>query len=334
MIELENINVRYRGKNGDVEAVRDVSLKIGRGEIFGIVGTSGAGKSSLVRTINLLERPSGGTVRINSTDVTGFSGSKLRRLRQRIGMIFQQFNLIHTKTVYDNVAFAMKIAGSKAQEIKRRVPELLALVGLEDKADVFPAKLSGGQKQRVGIARALANSPDILLCDEPTSALDLETTASILKLIRDINRELGITVVIITHEMAVIKAVCDRVAVMHAGEVVEQGDVYDVFARPGQEFTRQLLAHTLNLDIPPRLTDEIQGRLLKLSYHSRDAEAPLICETAKIFDVVVNILHGRIEYINGQPLGILVVSLGGAAGQVELAMEFLNRQASQMEVIK
>ena len=334
MIELENIHVRFQGQNGDIEAVKNVSLSIRHQEIFGIVGTSGAGKSTLVRTINLLERPTSGSIKINSTEITGFQGAKLRTLRQHIGMIFQQFNLIHTKTVYDNVAFALKVAGRSKMEIGKRVPELLALVGLEDKAGAFPAKLSGGQKQRVGIARALANSPKILLCDEPTSALDLETTASILELIRDINRKLGITVIIITHEMAVVKEICDRVAVMHAGEVVEEGNVYDVFARPQQDFTRQLLAHTLNLDIPALFKKEVRGRILKLSYHAGEAETPLISETAKLFDVGINILHGRIEYINGRPLGILVVSLDGSADQIELATSYIESLTSELEVIQ
>lgn len=335
MIELRNVNVHFAGAGGAVEAVRDVSLRIGRGEVFGIVGASGAGKSTLVRTINLLERPSSGTVHVDGVDVTGFRGAELRAHRLRTGMIFQHFNLIHARTVYDNVAFALKVAGRTKKEIARRVPELLAVVGLEDKADAFPAKLSGGQKQRVGIARALANSPKVLLCDEPTSALDLETTASILELLRDINRRLGITVVIITHEMAVVKAVCDRIAVMRDGEVVESGAVYDVFSQPGHEFTRQLVERTLNLELPSRLLGERpEGRVLKIFYRGSWAEEPVISETVRQFGVRINILHGHIEYIGGAPLGVLVVALEGKAEPVDMSVAFIASRTERLEVLQ
>ena len=311
-----------------------MSLHVGRGEIFGIVGTSGAGKSTLLRTINLLERPTNGTVSIEGADVTGYKGAELSGLRLRTGMIFQQFNLIHTKSVFDNVAFALKVAGRSRKEIAARVPELLELVGLTDKARCYPAQLSGGQKQRVGVARALANSPRLLLCDEPTSALDLETTASILELLKEINRTLGITIVIITHEMAVVKNICDRVAVMSAGEIVEEGTVYDLFADPRHEFTRQLVARTLNLDLPPRLIDGGGARILRLHYRGERAEEPIISETIRRFGVQVNILHGHIEYIGGKPLGALVVAVEGNPDAVEQAAAYIRSQTAGVEVVQ
>lgn len=334
MINLIDIQVRFAGTQGAIEAVKDVSLHIGRQEIFGIVGTSGAGKSTLLRTINLLERPTGGSLIIDGTDVTGFTGVELRTLRLRTGMIFQQFNLINAKSVFGNIAFALKVAGRTKDEIAVRVPELLALVGLTDKADAYPAQLSGGQKQRVGIARALANSPQVLLCDEPTSALDLETTSSILELLKEINQTLGITIVIITHEMAVVKAICGRVAVMDAGEIVEEGTVYDIFANPQHEFTRQLVARSLNLDLPQRLREETGGRIFKLHYRGQRAEEPVISETIRRFGVQVNILHGQIEYIGGQPLGALVISLDGDPEVVEQATLYIGSQIAGLEEVQ
>jgi len=334
MIELKGIHVEFRSNGNIISAVKDASLKIERGEVFGIVGASGAGKSTLLRTINLLERPTGGSVTIEGVDITSFTGGALRDLRLQTGMIFQQFNLIHTGTVYANVAFPLKVAGKGGQEIARRVPELLALVGLEEKADAYPAQLSGGQKQRVGIARALANSPRILLCDEPTSALDLETTASILDLLREINQRLGITMVIITHEMAVVKAICDRVAVMHSGEIIEAGTVYEIFAGPRHEYTRQLVSRTFSLELPPRLLGGNGGRIVKIHYRGGRAEEPVISETVRQFGVQVNILHGQIEYIGDNPLGTLVAELVGEQGQVENATSFICRSTNAVEVIR
>ncbi len=248
MIEIEKVCVDFTaGRGTPTRAVDDVSLHIAAGEIFGIVGTSGAGKSTLLRTLNALTRPSQGRVNVNGVEISALDGKALRQARQRIGMIFQHFNLMHTRTVAQNVAFSLKAAGWERSKIAPRVAEILTLVGLADKANRFPVQLSGGQKQRVGIARAIANHPDVLLCDEPTSALDLETSATILALLRKINAQLGITIVLITHEMNVIKSICDRVAVMSGGKVVESGEVFDVFAHPQHAFTQQLVSHTLNL---------------------------------------------------------------------------------------
>jgi D-methionine transport system ATP-binding protein len=333
MIQLEQVSVRFEGRGRTVEAVRDVSLRVGRGEVFGIVGKSGAGKSTLVRTVNLLTRPARGTVRIDGVDVTAFDGEALRRVRRGIGMIFQHFNLMHARTAAENVAFALRVAGRPTTEIGRRVPELLRRVGLEGHGDAYPAQLSGGQKQRVGIARALANDPAILLCDEPTSALDLETTASILDLLRDINRERGITLVVITHEMEVVKAICDRVAVMDGGAVVEEGTVYGIFASPRQELTRQLVARTQALELPERLLDGTHGRIVKITYRGERAEEPVISEASRRFDVRLNILHGRIEYVGGHAIGLLVAGITGPPAEVDRATAYLRDQAAGLEVL-
>lgn len=333
MIRFNSIHVSFTAKSKSVEAVRDVSFEINRGEIFGIVGTSGAGKSTLLRTINLLQRPSSGRVVINGKDITNLKGEGLRQHRAKTGMIFQHFNLIHTKTVFENIAFAMKAAGKTKEEIKKRVPEVLELVGLSDRASAYPSKLSGGQKQRVGIARAIANNPEILLCDEPTSALDLETTNSILELLKQVNKQLGITTVIISHEMNVIKKICDRVAVMKDAEVVELDTVYNVFASPKHSFTKQLVNHTINLELPQRLFQENEKRLLKIVYRGEKAEDPVISDTIKKFNINLNILHGKIEYISDQPIGILVVHMEGNIENITSAEEYLIARVADMEVL-
>ncbi len=333
MIQFRNINVVFKAKNKEIVAVRNASFEINKGEVFGIVGTSGAGKSTLLRTINLLQRPTSGSVIVNEKDITPLKGETIRRHRAETGMIFQHFNLIHTKTVFENIAFAMKAAGKTREQINKRVPEVLKLVGLSDKASAYPSKLSGGQKQRVGIARAIANNPKILLCDEPTSALDLETTNSILELLKQINRTLGITTVIISHEMNVIKKICDRVAVMKDSEVVELGSVYDVFALPSHPFTRQLVNYTMNLELPDRFFGEYGKRLLKIVYRGGKAEEPVISDTIKKFGINLNILHGKIEYIADKPLGILVVHIEGESENISLAENYIRECVADLEVL-
>ncbi|AOY75919.1 methionine ABC transporter ATP-binding protein [Clostridium formicaceticum] len=332
MISLENISVTFKAANQVVGAVREASLTIEKGEIFGIVGSSGAGKSTLLRTINLLEKPTSGAVVIDGTDITDFTGEELRKTRLKIGMIFQHFNLIRGKTVFDNIAFAMKAAEKSKEEIKDRVEKLLKIVGLSDKRDVYPSKLSGGQKQRVGIARALANEPQILLCDEPTSALDLETTKSILQLLKEINRNLGITIVLITHEMDVVKNICDRVAVMRKGEVVEIGSVYDVFATPKHAFTKKLVEHTFNLELPREIFKALKGKIMKIVYRGNSALEPILSQAAKKFDLDLNILHGKIEYIGNQSIGVLVVAFNGAAGDIEQGLDYIRENTDVTEV--
>jgi len=353
MIKLDNISVEFepRGPQAPAfKAVNQVSLHIRRGEVFGIVGTSGAGKSTLLRTINLLERPSAGRVVIDGQDITSLTGNALRLQRHKIGMIFQHFNLMHNRTVFDNAAFALRVAGKSEAEIAQRVPEILKLVGLADKADAYPSQLSGGQKQRVGIARAVANRPAVLLCDEPTSALDLETSAAILELLREINQSLGITIVLISHEMNVIKKICDRVAVMAKGQVVEEGTAFEIFARPQADFTRQLVAHTLNLDIPEHLIAGIPGTVLKVHFLGDKAEDSVFSRTTLRCGVSVDILHGKIEYIGQHAMGLLVVRLAelapGAApaaldasharepaARIKAAIQFIRDNASHVEVL-
>lgn len=336
MIEIEKVCVDFpTGRGQTSRAVDDVTLHIGSGEIFGIVGTSGAGKSTLLRTLNALQRPSQGSVKIAGTEITALDGGELRKARQRIGMIFQHFNLMHTRTVSQNVAFSLKAAGWERAKIAPRVAEILKLVGLEDKASRYPAQLSGGQKQRVGIARAIANHPDVLLCDEPTSALDLETSATILALLKQINQQLGITIVLITHEMNVIKSICDRVAVMSGGKVVEAGEVFDIFAHPQHTFTQQLVSHTLNLTLPERLRQHLHGSLLKILFIGDSAEQPVLSDVAVKFGVAVNILHGKIEYIGEKALGILVVQLTAPhnPSAVDAAVEHIRARTAQVEVI-
>ncbi|NDL62872.1 methionine ABC transporter ATP-binding protein [Acerihabitans arboris] len=336
MIQLDHISVDFpQGKQPGARAVDNVSLHIKRGEIYGIVGASGAGKSTLLRTINLLQRPSTGDVIVNGVRVSELSGSGLRRQRQKIGMIFQHFNLMFTRTVAANVAFSLRAAGKSSADIASRVPEILALVGLTDKATAFPAQLSGGQKQRVGIARAIANQPEVLLCDEPTSALDLETSASILTLLKEINLRLGITIVLISHEMTVIKTICDRVAVMTGGKVVEEGAVFDIFATPQHEFTRQLVSHTFNLELPPRLMQDLRGTLLKILFVGASAEQPVLSDVATRFGVSVNILHGKIEYIGHRALGLLVALLTHPSQpeQVALAVAYIQENTARVEVL-
>lgn len=336
MIRLNHVSVDFpRGKHQFTRAVDDVSLHIKRGEVYGIVGASGAGKSTVLRTINLLQRPSAGTVEVNGMRIDVLSGAELRRQRQKIGMIFQHFNLMHTRTVAGNVAFSLRAAGKSSAEIARRVPEILTLVGLADHARAVPAQLSGGQKQRVGIARAIANQPEVLLCDEPTSALDLETASSILALLKEITSRLGITAVLISHEMSVIKNICDRVAVMTGGKVVEEGDVFDIFATPRHEFTRQLVSHTFDLELPPRLLRDLRGTLLKILFVGASAEQPVLSDVAIRFGVSVNILHGKIEYIGYRALGLLVALLThpDRPEQVAAAVAYIRDNTARVEVL-
>ncbi|ATB68521.1 methionine ABC transporter ATP-binding protein [Sulfurospirillum diekertiae] len=332
MVNIENVTVTFQTKEASFKAVDAINLQIQEGEIFGIVGTSGAGKSTLIRTINLLQKPTSGKIWIAGEDITEYTGLKLRTIRHTIGMIFQHFNLIHTKTVFDNVAFPMVIAGASKEAILQRVPALLELVGLSDKMHVYPSTLSGGQKQRVGIARSLANNPRILLCDEPTSALDLETTNAILDLLKEINKKLGITTILITHEMDVIKKICNKVAVMDKGVVVETGSVYDIFSLPEHPFTQKLVAHTLNLELPFRILQDVQGRLIKVVYNGDRAEEPILSDAIRTFGVDINVLHGKIEYIDEKPLGVLLLNINASSAQIEQIISYLKERTASVEV--
>ena len=293
MIELVNVEKTYYSKAGDIHALHKTSLSIKAGEIFGIIGLSGAGKSTLVRCINMLEKPTAGQVFVAGQELTAMSEAQLRKARQSIGMIFQHFNLMPSRTVAGNVAYPLKGSGLSKEDIQKKVATLLELVGIGDKADAYPSQLSGGQKQRVAIARALANDPQVLLCDEATSALDPQTTKAILHLLKHLNETLGITIVLITHEMAVVKEICDRVAVMEYGRVVEQGEVFTVFAEPKQDITKSFIHTTSNLQKVEELIAEDSpvtrlqpGELIvRLSYVQRNVNEPIISAVSQMLNV-------------------------------------------------
>lgn len=330
MINIVNVTKQY----GELKAIDDVSLTIHKGEIFGIIGYSGAGKSTLLRCLNLLETPTIGNVIVDGKDLTTLTKKEVRKERQKIGMIFQHFYLISAKKVYDNVAHSLKAAGKSKAEIKKRVPALLKMVGLEDRADHYPAQLSGGQKQRVGIARALANEPKILLCDEATSALDPTTTESILALLKDINEKMGITIVLITHEMEVIQKICDRIAVMENGAVIEYGDIYDLFSNPQTELTTQFVSTVHSLKLPERLRQGRTGSIVQITFRGETAEEGIIAETLRKFDVNINILHGQITYIKDKPLGTLIIELTGDTAIVLSAIDYIKDRTDQVEVLE
>ncbi|MGF9713089.1 MULTISPECIES: methionine ABC transporter ATP-binding protein [Paenibacillus] len=335
MIQLIDLHKEYKTKKGMVLGVDHVNLTIRKGDIFGIVGYSGAGKSSVLRCINLLEKPTSGKVVVDGVDLTSLSKEELRVARQKIGMIFQHFHLITSKTVFENVAFALKAAGKPPSLIDKRVTELLQLVGLADKAEHYPAQLSGGQKQRVGIARALANDPQVLLCDEPTSALDPTTTQSILSLLRDINKTLGLTIVLITHEMEVVKDLCHHVAIMQDGKIIEEGSVYEIFANPVQPLTREFIANTLEFKLPRKLWDKLDpaGKVVKVLFRDEAAEQAIIYDMLKASGIKANILHGKIEYIGDKPLGTFIMEVTGEPLEIDNALQYLVDRSCGVEVV-
>lgn len=333
MIEIRNLSKIYNTKKGTVKGVNDVNLTIQEGEIFGIVGYSGAGKSSLLRCINLLERPTSGSITVDGVNLTSLRSEQLRQARLKIGMIFQHFYLISQKTVFENVAFALKAAKVSGDKIKNRVEELLEMVGLGDKRDVYPSQLSGGQKQRVAIARALANNPSVLLCDEATSALDPTTTKSILNLLKKINKELKITIVLITHEMNVVKEICNRMAIMQSGNVIEEGAVYDIFANPKTELTKEFIASVVNFEIPEVILKACTGPIVKVTFKGNVAGEGIISETLKQFHVNGNFLHGSIEYIQELPLGIFIMELNGQKEEIEKALSYIQTREAEVEVL-
>ena len=342
MIQLEHISKSFVTASGTVHAVQDVNLQIGEGEIFGIIGFSGAGKSTLVRCINLLERPTEGRVIVDGEDLTAMDLKKLREVRKKIGMIFQHFDLMRSRTVFQNIAFPLKKSGLSKAEKEKKIESLLELVGLSDKKDAYPSQLSGGQKQRVAIARALANDPKVLLCDEATSALDPQTTQSILKLLKQVNETLGITIVLITHEMAVVKDICDRVAIMEQGRVVEEGDTVSVFSHPKEAMTKDFIDTASNLgkihDLIAEghsLTEIQPGeQMVLLTYSGSNAGQPLISALAEKFSVSANIIYGNIDYLKGKPLGKLVVTLSGEKEAMDQAIDYIRSLGVEMEVMK
>ena len=341
MIRFENVTKEFNNDGKQFKALDDVTLNINRGEIFGIIGFSGAGKSTLVRCINLLEKPENGKVYIGGEELTSMSEKKLRAKRKKIGMIFQQFNLFASRTVYDNIAFPLKGSGLLRAEKKAKVEELLKLVELTGKEKAYPSELSGGQKQRVAIARALASDPEILLSDEATSALDPKTTKSILELLKKLNRELNITVVVITHEMQVIKDICDRVAVMKDGKIVECGEVFDIFAAPKEQITREFAEHTSTLskiydllEEKSAITNIKDGEvIMRFRYLERNVSEALVSQLSRKFNLDINIIFGNIELIGDNPIGGLVSVVSGGADDIESAIRYLRDKNVGVEVI-
>ncbi|MFW6381829.1 MAG: methionine ABC transporter ATP-binding protein [Bacillota bacterium] len=340
MISIRNLSKKFKSEQIEVSALENINLDIKKGEIFGIIGPSGAGKSTLIRTINLLEKPTTGQIKIHGQELTGLAPGELRRQRQKMGMIFQHFNLLTSRTVAGNVSFPLEIAGVKKKERRQRVERLLELVGLSEKAASYPAKLSGGQKQRVGVARALANNPEVLLSDEATSSLDPESTGGVLDLLGRIRDELNLTIILITHEMEVIKEICDRVAVIEGGEIVEKGPVIDIFARPQQPITRRFIKNIINFDLPPRVEEHLnsfdhqQGELIRVNFVGDSTHEPLISNVIKKYDVDANILYGNIDEIQDTPFGTLVLKLEGEYSRVKAGIDYLEEQGLIVEVLK
>jgi D-methionine transport system ATP-binding protein len=338
MISLSGIRKIFETKDGPVTAVNGIDLNIKEGEIYGIIGYSGAGKSTLIRMLNLLERPTVGDVEVAGRVLSKLNQKELRKARQEIGMIFQHFNLLWSRTVRENIAFPLEIAGVKKADREKRVNELIELVGLEGRGESYPSQLSGGQKQRVGIARALANNPKVLLCDEATSALDPKTTDSILDLLVDINEKLGLTIILITHEMHVIRKICHQVAVMEAGRIVEQGPVREVFRKPKEnmtkEFVKQITEPEETVDaITQMLADHPNGQIVQLTFVGEEAERPLITQLIRQFDVEVNIVQGKITKIQEGSYGTLFVALNGDQAEIDKAITFIRNKEVEVEVI-
>ena len=342
MIQLSHIEKTYDSTSGPVKALKDIDLTIERGEIFGIIGLSGAGKSTLIRCINMLERPTAGKVIVDGQDMTAMSEKELRKARKNIGMIFQHFNLLSSATVYDNIAFPLRLSHTPEEEIKKKVLPLLDLVGLADKAHQYPSQLSGGQKQRVGIARALASEPKVLLCDEATSALDPQTTRSILELIQDINRKLSLTVVVITHEMQVIKDICDKVAVIENGVIAEQGTVLEVFTNPQKPITQNFISVLLSNELPAAFRGGEVSKtplpgaylLLRLTFIGESADDPVLAGMIRKFpEIEVTMLFGNLDQIKSTPFGRMIIGITGPEARIQEALQYLRQQDLKEEVI-
>ncbi|WP_104473002.1 methionine ABC transporter ATP-binding protein [Acinetobacter indicus] len=335
MIEFKNISKHYQLKGQTIRALDQVNLQIPDGSIFGIIGYSGAGKSTLIRLINLLERPNEGQVIINNTDFTALSAKALRQERANIGMIFQHFNLLQTKTVAANIEMPMKLLGWSAAEREKRLNELLEFIDLKHKKDAYPDELSGGQKQRVGIARALANHPKILLCDEATSALDPQTTQSVLELLKKINREQGITIVMVTHEMDVIESVCDYVAVMEHGQVIETGSTLDIFSQPQHPTTKNFIQTVLQQQLPVNILNNLENQnqhsIYCLKFLGKSAQETVIQAVIKQFDLSLNILFANMTEINGAVIGQMFIQLLGNPAIIQQALQFLEQNGVQVE---
>ena len=342
IIELKNITKVFSQNGKKFIAIKDVSVSIENGEIFGVIGFSGAGKSTLVRAINLLGRPTSGTVTVRGKNFLELSNKELREERKKIGMIFQHFNLMPSRNVFDNVAFPLKYSCLSKKLISEKVHQLLELVEIDEKAKNYPDQLSGGQKQSVAIARVLANDPDILLCDEATSALDPTTTRSILKLLKKLNKELNLTIVIITHQMEVIKDICQHVAVMENGVIVEQNSVFNIFANPHSEVTKRFTRATSNLtkidqmiaEDSPVIHLQHGEKLVRFSYVKKDVSEPLISATSRLYDITMNIIFAEIDFVQDSPIGGTIAIVSGEQTAIERGLEHIRFEGVGVEILK
>ncbi len=340
MISLSNVTKSYATAQGVVTALQDINLEVERGEIFGIVGKSGAGKSTLIRCVNLLERPTSGTVRIDQEELTQMTAEELRHERRKIGMIFQHFNLLSSRTVYANVALSLELEGKNRTEIAATVMPLLELTGLQDKKNHFPSQLSGGQKQRVAIARALASQPKVLLSDEATSALDPETTTTILELLKNIRDRLQVTILLITHEMSVIKACCDRVAILEQGKLIEENEVGDFFAQPKTLTAKNFIVSAMPQVLPPTIIEhvmptEMEGShpILRLWFFGDAATQPVMAKLMNQFNLQINIMQANMEYIKQNSLGFMILALNGERANLAAGIHFLRELGVKVEVL-
>lgn len=338
MISIKNVQKFYPSKQGQLKAVDEVNLEINEGEIFGVIGYSGAGKSTLIRMLNGLELPTSGSITVAGRVISEIKGRDLRLARQEISMIFQHFNLLWSRTVKENIAFPLEIAGVKGPERIKKVNELIKLVGLEGRENAYPSQLSGGQKQRVGIARALANNPKVLLCDEATSALDPQTTDSILELLVDINKRLGLTIVLITHEMHVIRKICHRVAVMEGGKIVELGTVLDVFKNPQAPITKRFVQQVTEPEETKETAEHLleryhSGQVVQLTFIGETTQQPLITNVIRHYNVTVNILQGKISQTRSGSYGTLFIHLDGDDVEVNKAIDYIRSQQVGVEVV-
>lgn len=341
MIKLNNITKIFTLPDKKLTALDNVSLHVPKGQICGVIGASGAGKSTLIRCVNLLERPTHGAVIIDDVDLTQLSDAELVKTRRQIGMIFQHFNLLTSRTVFENVALPLELENKSKAEIQEKTTALLALVGLSDKHNVYPANLSGGQKQRVAIARALASDPKVLLCDEATSALDPATTQSILKLLKEINRTLGITILLITHEMEVVKRICDQVAVIDKGRLIEQGTVSEIFSNPKTELAQEFISSTFHITLPEEYLENLSDTpkhaksypIIKFEFTGRSVDAPLLSQASKKFGVELSILTSQIDYAGGVKFGFTIAEVEGDEDAITQAKVYLMENNVRVEVL-
>ncbi len=340
MIKIEKLKKTYIHNGQQLHALKNINIDVKKSEIFGVIGRSGAGKSTLIRCINLLEKPDSGSVIIDGIDLTQLSAAKLRQTRRKIAMIFQHFNLLNSRTVFANVALPLELIGMSKKQIAKKVLPLLKLTGLEDKQQYYPSELSGGQKQRVAIARALASDPKVLLCDEATSALDPETTESILQLLKDINNKLNLTIVLITHEMEVIKNLCDRVGIIEDGELVEQGGVIQIFNTPKTEVAKNFVNASIKRNLPQSLSEGLsqesapgKALVVRIVFQGENTEAPLVTKLIREFNLDLNILQANVEMVQDQLMGIMLTEIVGEPEQISAGLAYLKEQDQIVEEV-